>query len=65
MKVGDLVMLKSHCKNGGKFAIISEVPRYLKCVKIMFIDTFECISALTTNLILLSEGSESIDEVQP
>ena len=53
MKVGDLVALKEWCKNSGRPAIITEVPQYLRCVKIMMLDTFEISSALKTNLVSL------------
>ncbi len=53
MKAGDLVTLKEYCKDSGRTAIIIEVPAYLHCVKITFLDTFEIASALKTNLTLL------------
>lgn len=53
MEVGDIVMLKEWCKDSGRAAIITEVPQYLHCVKIMMLDTFEICTALKTNLFLL------------
>jgi len=55
MNKGDLVTLKDWCKNSGRAAIITEVPVYLHCAKIMFLDTFQVVSALKTNLVLLEE----------
>jgi len=63
MKKGDLVTLKEYCKDSGRTAIITEVPPYLRCVKIMYLDTFETVAALNINLILLSKGNENIDEI--
>jgi len=51
VEVGELVVLKEHCKNSGRTAIIIEVPDVLQCVKIMYLDTFEVKAALLTNLI--------------
>ena len=53
MKVGNLTTLKECCKDSGRIAIITEVPNSLNCVKIMFLDTFEIVCALTLNLILV------------
>ena len=53
MVKSDLVILKQHCKNSDRVAIITEVPAHLNCVKIMYLDTFEIASALKANLILL------------
>ena len=55
MKVGDLAIFKDWCKNSDRAAIITEVPVHLRCVKIMFLDTFRVVSALKTNLVLLEE----------
>ena len=56
MKVGDLVKLKQHCLDKGRWATIIEVPDALKCVKIIFLDNGTIISALTSNLEVISEG---------
>ena len=53
MKTGDLVTLRKWCKESGRMAIISETADGLHCVKIMYLDTFEIVAALKTNLILL------------
>ena len=53
MNVGEMVELKKWCKASGRLAIIIEVPLHLNCAKIMYIDTFETVAALKTNLILL------------
>ena len=53
MKVGDLVTLEDWCKDGGKHFIITEIPCYINCVKIMDIETFKFFSATKTNIILL------------
>lgn len=56
MKVGDLVEIEKWCKNKGRRAIVIEVPEYLGCVKIRYLDTGESSSALTDNLKVLSES---------
>ena len=56
MKVGDLVELEKWCKNKGRRAIVIEVPEYLGCVKIRYLDTGEISNPLTDNLKVLSEG---------
>jgi len=37
-EIGDMVTLKDYCKNRGRLAIITEVPQYLRCCKIQYID---------------------------
>ena len=56
MKVGDLVELEKWCKNKGRRAIVIEVPEYLGCVKIRYLDTGEISNPLTDNLKVLSEN---------
>jgi hypothetical protein len=56
VKVGDLVEIEKWCKNKGRRAIVIEVPEYLGCVKIRYLDTGESSSALTDNLKVLSES---------
>ena len=54
MKVGDLVRLKEHCRNSDKLAIIVGLHR--SAVKIRFFDSGKSISALISNLEILSES---------
>jgi hypothetical protein len=56
VKVGDLVEIEKWCKNKFRKAIVIEVPEYMGCVKIRYLDTGESSSALTDNLKVLSEG---------
>ena len=56
MKVGDLVELEKWCKNKGRRAIVIEVPEYMGCVKIRYLDTGEISNPLTDNLKVLSES---------
>ena len=56
MKVGDLVQLESWCKNKGRRAIVTEVPEYLACVKIVYLDTGEISNPMIANLKVLSEN---------
>ena len=56
MKVGDLVEIEKWCKNKFRKAIITEVPEYLSCVKIVYLDTGEVSNALNANLKVLSES---------
>ena len=66
VKVGDLVRLKQHCKNGGALAIVVGVPEYkgYKEVKITFLNPTEKSSsteglqrsARTSNLTLVNES---------
>ena len=39
MKVGDLVEIEKWCKNKGRRGIVTEVPEYLTCVKLVYLDT--------------------------
>ena len=56
MKVGDLVEIEKWCKNKFRKAIVTEVPEYLTCVKIVYLDTGEISNPLTDNLKVLSES---------
>ena len=56
MKVGDLVQLENWCKNKGRRGIVIEVPEYLECVKIRYLDTGETSNPMKDNLRVLSEG---------
>jgi hypothetical protein len=56
MNVGDLVELESWCKNKYRKAIVTEVPEYLGCVKIVYLDTGEISNALNENLKVLCES---------
>jgi len=56
MKVGDLVQIEKWCKNKFRKAIVVEVPEYLSCVKIAYLDTGEISNALNENLKVLSES---------
>ena len=56
MKVGDLVEIEKWCKNKGRRGIVTEVPEYLSCVKIVYLDTGEISNALNENLKVLSES---------
>ena len=56
MKVGDLVEIEKWCKNKYRKAIVMEVPEYLTCVKIVYLDTGEISNALIANLKVLSES---------
>ena len=56
MKVGDLVEIEKWCKNKFRKAIVVEVPEYLSCVKIVYLDTGEVSNALNANLKVLSEN---------
>ena len=60
MKVGDLVEIEKWCKNKGRRGIVTEVPEYLSCVKIVYLDTGEISNAMTANLILLSSVDNSL-----
>ena len=60
MKVGDLVEIEKWCKNKGRRAIVTEVPEYLDCVKIVYLDTGEISNPLKLNLILLSSVDNSL-----
>lgn len=56
MKVGDLVEIEKWCKNKGRRGIVIEVPEYLECVKIRYLDTGETSNPLKDNLRVLSES---------
>ena len=56
MKVGDLVEIEKWCKNKFRKAIVTEVPEYLTCVKLIYLDTGECTTAMKSNLKVLSES---------
>mgnify|MGYP003662570309 CR=1 FL=1 len=58
MKVGDMVTLKNGCKDAGETFIITEIPLYIHCVKIMNVKTFRFFSATTDNIISLEENNE-------
>ncbi len=60
MKVGDLVEIEKWCKNKGRRAIVTEVPEYLTCVKIVYLDTGEISNPMIANLILLSSVDNSL-----
>jgi len=53
MKVGDMVTLSDWCKDSGKTFIITEIPLYIHCVKIMNVETFQFFSATKDNIISL------------
>jgi len=56
VKVGDLVEIEKWCKNKFRKAIVTEVPEYLTCVKIAYLDTGEISNAMIVNLKVLSES---------
>ena len=56
MNVGDLVEIEKWCKNKYRKAIVTEVPEYLDCVKIVYLDTGEISNPLNENLKVLSES---------
>ena len=60
MKVGDLVEIQKWCKNKGRRGIVTEVPEYLSCVKLIYLDTAETTTAMIDNLILLSSVDNSL-----
>jgi hypothetical protein len=60
VKVGDLVEIEKWCKNKGRRAIVTEVPEYLTCVKIVYLDTGEISNPMIANLILLSSVDNSL-----
>ena len=53
-KIGDLVQLKSYCKDYNRLAIITSI--HLTQVSITFMDTSEFIHSHINNLILINEG---------
>jgi len=56
VKVGDLVEIEKWCKNKGRRGIVTEVPEYLTCVKLVYLDTGESTTAMKENLKVLSES---------
>ena len=56
MKVGDLVELESWCQNKGRRGIVTEVPEYLSCVKLVYLDTGASTTAIKENLKVISES---------
>ena len=60
MKVGDLVEIQKWCKNKGRRGIVTEVPEYLSCVKLIYLDTAEITTAMIDNLILSSSVDNSL-----
>jgi hypothetical protein len=60
MKIGDLVEIQKWCKNKGRRGIVTEVPEYLSCVKLIYLDTAEITTAMIDNLILLSSVDNSL-----
>ena len=60
MKVGDLVEIEKWCKNKGRRGIVTEVPEYLSCVKLIYLDTGVSTTAMKDNLILLSSVDNSL-----
>ncbi len=59
MKVGDLVTPKDYCKNSGRLAVVIETAAdswRLNCVKIVYPDTCELITALKENLEVIYEN---------
>ena len=60
MKIGDLVRLHKKCINGGKLALIVEMPwRGSTAMKIMTSDGTK-VCALTSNVDLISEAKEEM-----
>ena len=59
MKVGDLVEIEKWCKNKGRRAIVTEVPEYLDCVKIVYLDTGGSVWILVTH----SEDGKFVGQV--
>lgn len=55
MKIGDLVVLKGHCKNHGRPALVIEVG-FAGCVRIAYADTGSVAYALVSNLDLINES---------
>ena len=58
MKIGDLVRLAPHCKNGGMLAIVTYVPSYKGEVRIRYLEPTQSAEgydlAYTSNLISVS-----------
>ena len=60
MQIGDLVEIQKWCMNKGRRGIVTEVPEYLNCVKLIYLDTAETTTAMIDNLILLSSVDNSL-----
>ena len=56
MKVGDLIRLKTPNENSRRWATVIEYPSGLHCMKIMFFDNGEILSALKSNIDLYFES---------
>ena len=54
-KVGDLVELKSHCRDRDRLALIVEM-NYLQDCDIVYMDTNERVTAKLANLEMISES---------
>jgi len=55
MKVGDLVKLHKRCRDSGRMAIIIETGWTNHCT-IVFMDTNEKVTAVTSNLVMVNES---------
>jgi hypothetical protein len=55
MKIGDLVKLRKHCRNGGRMAVIVEMG-YINDCTIVYVDSSEKVQAIKANLELLNES---------
>ena len=58
MKVGDLVRLHKRCINGGKLALIVEMPWQGSTAMKIVLPGGTKVCALTTNVDLISEAKE-------
>ena len=56
MSNGALVKLKKYCRDSNRFAVVVNSPDNLNCVKIMFLDNGQLVSALVKNLEVISES---------
>ena len=54
MSKGDLVKLKEYCRDSNRFAVVVNSPDDLNCVKIMFLDSGQLVSALKDNVKVIS-----------
>ncbi len=54
-KIGDMVQLKSHCRDSGRLALVIEMG-YLQDCDIVYIDTNEKVTAKIANLEMVSES---------
>jgi len=54
-KIGDMVQLKSHCRESGRLALVIEMG-YLQDCDIVYIDTNERVTARLANLEMVSES---------